>query len=275
MGKLKKASKNSEPQPVAEKSARFGFHPSRAELYAMGKSLRDKCPRASHAAWQPAADRPDPIVLLEASNKGRIQQLIPVRYGRMLVSPFTWYRGAALNMAASLVFARLAVLADPKESGTLVADPTLRSWVRFALNRARARGGDDVRPRSPIMRTPAARTDRGNAPRSGLSTLACRLHWRSCRARGAVRGLGASSGRRRLCSRSPRSRSDAAAPLVSASATGSSGPAGLPRWATVPGFSAGLTCRWCSAGCSAPRARSARGVCRLRRCARGSRRRRR
>jgi uncharacterized protein (DUF2252 family) len=66
----------------------------------MGKSLRDKCPRAAHAAWQPAADRPDPIVLLEESGKDRIPQLIPIRYGRMLQSPFTFYRGAALNMAA-------------------------------------------------------------------------------------------------------------------------------------------------------------------------------
>lgn len=103
MGKLKHTPKNSEPQPVTQTSSAFGMHPSRDELYAMGKSLRDKCPRASHAAWKRPADRPDPIVLLEESNKGRIQELIPVRYGRMLVSPFTWYRGTALNMAADLV----------------------------------------------------------------------------------------------------------------------------------------------------------------------------
>src|SRR5713101_3603346 len=102
MAKLKKSSKNSEPHPSTETNSTFAFHSSRDELHAMGKSLRDKCPRASHAAWRPAADRPDPVVLLEASNKGRIQQLIPVRYGRMLVSPFTWYRGSALNMAADL-----------------------------------------------------------------------------------------------------------------------------------------------------------------------------
>src|SRR5258708_15898951 len=102
MSKDKKASKTSEPQPATETSPAHGMHPSRDELYAMGKSLRDKCPRASHAAWKRAADRPDPIVLLEESNKGRIPQLIPVRYGRMLASPFTWYRGAALNMAADL-----------------------------------------------------------------------------------------------------------------------------------------------------------------------------
>src|SRR5713101_46967 len=102
MAKLKKSSKNSEPHPSTETNSTFAFHPSRAELYQMGKSLREKCPRSSHAAWQPAADRPDPIVLLEASNKGRIPQLIPVRHGRMTQTPFTWYRGAALNMAADL-----------------------------------------------------------------------------------------------------------------------------------------------------------------------------
>lgn len=78
------------------------LHPSHAELYQMGKRLREKCPRASHAVWQPAVDRLDPIDLLEESSKGRIPQLIPIRYGRMMQSPFTWYRGTALNMAADL-----------------------------------------------------------------------------------------------------------------------------------------------------------------------------
>ena len=68
----------------------------------MGKSLRDKCPRASHASWRRSANRHDPIVLLEQSSKGRIPQLIRSVYGRMMQSPFTWYRGAALNMTADL-----------------------------------------------------------------------------------------------------------------------------------------------------------------------------
>lgn len=102
MSKDKKASEDSEPKPAFPSNPAFGIHPSRDELLAIGKSLRDKCPRASHAVYKRAADRPDPIVLLEESNKGRLPELIPVRYGRMLVSPFTWYRGAALNMAADL-----------------------------------------------------------------------------------------------------------------------------------------------------------------------------
>lgn len=99
MGKVNKSPKK---QLQSETSFTVESHPTRAQLYAMGKSLRDKCLRESHAAWQPAVDRPDPIVLLEESNKGRIPQLIPVRHGRMLRSPFTFYRGAALNMAADL-----------------------------------------------------------------------------------------------------------------------------------------------------------------------------
>ena len=68
----------------------------------MGKALRDKCPRQSHAVWQPPDNRRDPLALMEESNQGRMPQLIPIRHGRMLRSPFTFYRGAALNMAADL-----------------------------------------------------------------------------------------------------------------------------------------------------------------------------
>ncbi len=102
MGKLQEASKKSARQPSIETSSAFEFHPSRAELYQMGKGLREKCPRSSHAAWPTARDRPDPIQVLEEANQGRIPELIPIRYGRMLQSPFTFYRGAALNMAADL-----------------------------------------------------------------------------------------------------------------------------------------------------------------------------
>ena len=79
--------------------------PSRADLQAMGKRLRDACPRESLAAWKPPADRPDPLQLLEDSNVGRMPDLIPIRFGRMVRSPFTFYRGAASNMAADLAAA--------------------------------------------------------------------------------------------------------------------------------------------------------------------------
>jgi uncharacterized protein (DUF2252 family) len=76
--------------------------PSLVELRASGKSLRDSCPRNSHAVWKAPDNRPDPLQLMEQSNKGRIPELVPIRHGRMLRTPFTFYRGAALNMAADL-----------------------------------------------------------------------------------------------------------------------------------------------------------------------------
>jgi len=99
---MKTVKKKTTRQPSPREIAPFKHAPGRAELYAMGKSLRVKCPRALHAVWQAPANRPDPLSLLEASSQGRIPQLIPIRYGRMLQSPFTFYRGAALNMAADL-----------------------------------------------------------------------------------------------------------------------------------------------------------------------------
>jgi uncharacterized protein (DUF2252 family) len=76
--------------------------PSLAELRAMGKNLRTTCPRASHSVWKAPENRPDPLQLLEQSNKGRLPELIPIRSGRMVQTPFTFYRGAALNMASDL-----------------------------------------------------------------------------------------------------------------------------------------------------------------------------
>ncbi|MDP9318366.1 MAG: DUF2252 domain-containing protein, partial [Actinomycetota bacterium] len=72
------------------------------ERVARGKAARQQTPRSSHARWEPAPDRPDPIALLEEQAADRVPELVPIRYGRMLVSPFTFYRGAALIMAADL-----------------------------------------------------------------------------------------------------------------------------------------------------------------------------
>ena len=80
----------------------FGYHPSRTERYARGEQLRTKCPRGSHAAWKPSTSRVPPLSLIKEADKGRLQDLVPIRHGRMLKSPFTFYRGAALNMAADL-----------------------------------------------------------------------------------------------------------------------------------------------------------------------------
>ena len=73
-----------------------------AERVARGKAARREVPRSGHAGFSPASDRPDPIAVLEAQGAGRVPELLPIRYGRMLVSPFTFYRGAAAIMAFDL-----------------------------------------------------------------------------------------------------------------------------------------------------------------------------
>jgi uncharacterized protein (DUF2252 family) len=77
-------------------------HPSIDERRASGKEARNLTPLLSHSGWQPAKDRADPVSLLEAQNLTREPDLVPVRHGRMMVSPFTFYRGAAKIMAADL-----------------------------------------------------------------------------------------------------------------------------------------------------------------------------
>ncbi len=73
-----------------------------AERVARGKAARAEVPRASHAVFVPAPDRADPIDVLERQAATRVPELVPIRYGRMLVSPFTFYRGAAMIMAGDL-----------------------------------------------------------------------------------------------------------------------------------------------------------------------------
>jgi uncharacterized protein (DUF2252 family) len=77
-------------------------HLSVDERVARGLTARKDTPRSSHGQWQPAPDRPDPIALLEEQAASRVPFLVPIRYGRMLASPFTFYRGGALIMAADL-----------------------------------------------------------------------------------------------------------------------------------------------------------------------------
>jgi uncharacterized protein (DUF2252 family) len=73
-----------------------------AERAARGKTARRAVPRESHAMFDLPSDRPDPIALLEEQAKSRVPELVPIRWGRMMVSPFTYYRGAALPMASDL-----------------------------------------------------------------------------------------------------------------------------------------------------------------------------
>ncbi len=75
---------------------------SLSERAALGKAARAEVPRSSQGAYEPSPSRPDPVALLEEQAESRVPELVPIRYGRMLVSPFTFFRGAALIMASDL-----------------------------------------------------------------------------------------------------------------------------------------------------------------------------
>src|SRR4051794_30701926 len=87
---------------IDQAPARKLEHPTAAERAARGRAARTESSRSIHGRWEPAADRPDPISLLEEQAASRVPDLVPIRYGRMMVSPFTFYRGAALIMASDL-----------------------------------------------------------------------------------------------------------------------------------------------------------------------------
>jgi len=102
-------------------------HPSLDERKAAGRQAQDRTPPSSHAGWRPAADRPDPVALLEEQNITREPDLVPVRHGRMMVSPFTFYRGAAKIMATDLAATPVAGL-----GAQLCGDAHLSNFGAFA-----------------------------------------------------------------------------------------------------------------------------------------------
>jgi uncharacterized protein (DUF2252 family) len=75
---------------------------SHKQRHEIGRAARRVVPRSKHAGWAPSPDRPDPIDLLEAQARDRIPELLPIRYARMMVSPFAFMRGAAIVMANDL-----------------------------------------------------------------------------------------------------------------------------------------------------------------------------
>ena len=75
---------------------------TRPERYAAGRVLRAKASRTSHGEWAAVLDRPDPISLLEEENRTRVPELVPIRFGRMSLSPFAFLRGSAAVMANDL-----------------------------------------------------------------------------------------------------------------------------------------------------------------------------
>ena len=102
-------------------------HLSVDDRKAMGLEARDRAPLSSHTGWRPASDRPDPVALLVEQDTARVQDLVPVRHGRMMVSPFTFYRGAAKIMAVDLADTPMAGL-----EAQLSGDAHLSNFGLFA-----------------------------------------------------------------------------------------------------------------------------------------------
>ena len=97
--------KPASPGTGGQKTPDLGAHPAREQSVAAGKAARQLAPLKSHRDFAAAASR-DPVGLLLGQAESRVPELVPVRHGRMLVSPFAYYRGAALPMAADLAGTR-------------------------------------------------------------------------------------------------------------------------------------------------------------------------
>ena len=117
-------------EPLAPADGDFA---ARAEV---GREARRRTPRSAHEGWAPPPDRSDPVTLIEEQATTRVPELVPIRHARMMVSPFTFYRGAALLMAADL--------AGTPTSG--ITDADLRRRAPVELRRLRhARAHADLR----------------------------------------------------------------------------------------------------------------------------------
>jgi uncharacterized protein (DUF2252 family) len=109
------------------KTAKKVAHLTAKERAQLGKEARARVPRSSQAAFEPSSSRPDPVSLLERQAQTRVPELVPIRYGRMLVSPFTFYRGAALIMATDL-----ATTPRSRLSAQVCGDAHLSNFGLFA-----------------------------------------------------------------------------------------------------------------------------------------------
>ena len=148
-------------------------HPTPAERAARGREARAQVPRSSHAAWDPPTDRLDPVAILEAQAPSRVAELVPIRYGRMLTSPFAFYRGAAAIMAYDLS-------ATPK-----TGDPGAGLWRRAHLELRGLRLAGAIA----AVRRERLRRDRPGAV--GVGPEAAGRQHRDRRARQRVLGHGA------------------------------------------------------------------------------------
>ena len=140
--------------PPPRRSRRVSF--TTAERRARGKAARSEIPRSAHGAWEPASIRRDPVELLEEQAQTRLPELVPIRYGRMLVSPFTFFRGAAYLMAADL--------ADGAADGPARAALRRRPPLELRVLR---RSGSAPRVQRQRLRRDAARTVRMGCQTAG------------------------------------------------------------------------------------------------------------
>lgn len=92
-------------EQVVPPPQRVTIHQARQEARLAGRALRQRVPRPAHASWRPPLDRPDPVSLLETQAQSRLPELAPIRYGRMIASPFAYFRGSAVVMASDLALA--------------------------------------------------------------------------------------------------------------------------------------------------------------------------
>jgi uncharacterized protein (DUF2252 family) len=94
--------KTATPAPTVQSVLPQSHNRPVTDRLAQGKALRDRCSRKAQADWKPPAKRADPIDLLIENSRGRLEDLVPIRYGRMMANPFAFYRGAAAIMAYDL-----------------------------------------------------------------------------------------------------------------------------------------------------------------------------
>ena len=169
---------------------------SAKERAERGRAARKATPRRAHADWEPSATRPDPIAILEEQAATRIPELVPIRHGRMLVSPFAFFRGAAAIMAADL-----AGTPDSGFQTQLCGDAHLSNFGIFGTPERKfvfdINDFDETHP-GPVGvgREAPGRELRGGAPASAAGRGRC--------GGGSSAPPSASTGRR--CRRSPRRR---------------------------------------------------------------------
>jgi len=94
-----KKAKQRAPEPAQRARGVLDLPKAIEERMSEGRAAREAVPVEAHAEWTAPTDRPDPVGILEEQNLARVQELVPIRHGRMIVSPFTFYRGGAAIMA--------------------------------------------------------------------------------------------------------------------------------------------------------------------------------